>query len=172
MVCLVELVSFTKIGLLVLNGLAILGSFFHLDSSCHRGGDKSDRIADTATLSHLCNIKDTHGWEAGAGGVSPHPLNWAVVLLVLCWQFKPGLSHPCPDCVRVALPLPSEDRWADLLLHALEDNLLALLRGQVLRLVEARSCLQDHDSSISTILSVAFTTWHLTRLNGLVCLRQ
>ena len=52
--------------------------------------------------------------------------------LVLFRERQSGLPDPRPDCVRVAVPLPGEVRRADHLLHTLVDDLLTLLRGQVL----------------------------------------
>ena len=57
---------------------------------------------------------------------------WIDGFLVLFREGQPGLPDPRPDGVRVAVPLPGEVRGADHLLHALVDDLLTLLRGQVL----------------------------------------
>ena len=52
--------------------------------------------------------------------------------LVLFGEGQPGLPDPRPDCHRVAVPLLSQVRRADHLLHALLDDLLTLLWGRVL----------------------------------------
>ena len=57
---------------------------------------------------------------------------WIDGFLVLFREGQPGLPDPRPDGVRVAVPLPGEVRGADHLLDALVDDLLTLLRGQVL----------------------------------------
>ena len=57
---------------------------------------------------------------------------WIDGFLVLFREGQPSLPDPRPDRVRVAVPLPGEVRGADHLLHALVDDLLTLLGGQVL----------------------------------------
>ena len=57
---------------------------------------------------------------------------WIDGFLVLFGEGQASLPDPRPDGVSIAVPLPGQVRGADHLLHALVDDLLTLLRSQVL----------------------------------------